>query len=314
MDFSDVKQWKIQEGDVKRVVDSNNRVIWERSGYFYVEDISGTANTLTIKKTRYTAPTIEVFASTDTANWVSMGTTNTYGITATIPANGKLYLKATANTWGDNSGGANNRISATGRHNVGGNIMSLLYGDEFEGKDFDQSTTSTFTTLFFSNSNLVNTCDLVMPADNLVDACYSAMFESCTSLITPPELPATRLASRCYSAMFEGCTSLATAPALPATTLYYQCYIMMFANCKALYNAPVLPATKLAGSCYLSMFDNCPISRIVTYAQDISASRCTENWLASVYYKGDFYNLGNAGFTVDSPSGIPSGWTEHNSL
>ena len=313
MNFSDVKQWVIPEGDIKKVVDSNNRVIWERSGYFYVEDTSGITNTLTIKKARTNAPTIEVFASTDTANWVSMGTTNTVGITATIPANGKLYLKATAGNWGDYSGSGNNRISASGRHNVGGNIMSLLYGDEFEGKGIDQTTTSTFSTLFLGNTNLVNACDLVMPADELVDACYNGMFEGCTSLITPPELPATKLVSRCYGEMFAECTSLATAPALPATTLYYQCYIQMFSNCKALYNAPVLPATKLAGSCYLRMFYNCPISRIVTYAQDISASRCTENWLEGVNYKGNFYNLGGATYTSGT-SGIPAGWTEHNSL
>ena len=30
MNFSDVKKWVIPEGDVKKVVDSNNRVIWEK--------------------------------------------------------------------------------------------------------------------------------------------------------------------------------------------------------------------------------------------------------------------------------------------
>lgn len=313
MNFSNVKKWVIPEGDVKMVIDSNNRVIWSKAVYFYIEDVSGSANTLTIKKNQYNAPTIEVFASTDTVNWVSMGTTNTVGITATIPANGKLYLKAIAGTWGDYIGGADNRISASGRHNVGGNIMSLLYGDNFEGKGIDQTTTSTFTTLFLGNTNLVSAGELSMPANDLVDACYAGMFESCTSLTTPPELPATKLYGRCYSEMFYGCTSLTKAPALPATTLYYQCYINMFGDCRALFTAPVLPATKLAGSCYLRMFYNCPISRIVTYAQDISASRCTENWLESVYYKGDFYNLGGASYTSGA-SGIPTGWTEHTSL
>ena len=107
MEFIDVSDWMINEGAVLRVIDSFNRIIWEKTTppentYFYVEDVSGSANTLSITKKNANAPTITVYKSTDGTNWTSMGNTSTTAITTTIPVNGKLYLKATANYWGQN--------------------------------------------------------------------------------------------------------------------------------------------------------------------------------------------------------------------
>jgi hypothetical protein len=77
---------------------------------------------------------------------------------------------------------------------------------------------------------------------------------------------------------------------------------------------PVLPATTLATACYEFMFYSCNVvKRIVTYAQDISASNCLDAWVSNVSATGDFYNLGGATYT-SGDSCIPSGWTEHNSL
>ncbi len=177
--------------------------------YFYIEDVSGSDNTLTIKKRFDNSPTIEVFKSTDKVNWTSMGSTSTTGITATIPANGKLYLKCTTNTW-SGTGNSYNSIVTTGYCNVGGNIMSLLYGDNFEGKTtFPTGSTYNFNNLFDGISFILkNINNLILPATTLTESCYRYMFSGCRALTTAPVLPATTLATNCYSNMFRNCNSL----------------------------------------------------------------------------------------------------------
>lgn len=90
---------------------------------------------------------------------------------------------------------------------VSGNIMSLLYGDNFSDKT-EITEDYAFGELFSSCHNLVSAEDLMLPATALASSCYYAMFAGCISLTTAPELPATALASSCYSFMFSGCTSL----------------------------------------------------------------------------------------------------------
>ena len=114
--------------------------------------------------------------------------------------------------------------------------------------------------------------------------------------------------------MFGGCASLTKAPVLPATSVTFYCYTAMFAGCTSLTTAPTLPATTLATECYAYMFANCTIlNKVTTYATNISANRCTENWLNNTAATGDFYNLGGATYPTGA-SGIPEGWTEHTSL
>lgn len=286
--------------------------------YFYIEDISGADNTLSIKKITPEAPDIEVFYSLDQTNWVSMGTTDTTAITATVPASKKLYLKATTDGWCDEIDYSHsNNISILNDCNIGGNIMSLLYGDNFQNQNtFPNNSKRAFNDLFTKwygnpDNRIVNAGDLILPAITLTDYCYNGMFSGCTSLTTAPALPATTLAPSCYSDMFYR-TSLTTAPALPATTLAQYCYSRMFQNCTSLTTAPALPATTLVYSCYQTMFQGCTqLNSLTTYADNISATHCLLNWLDNVAATGDFYNYGSAVYTVDSASGIPVGWTEH---
>ena len=345
MNFANVKDWTITEGAVKQVTDSLGRVIWQKqtqptpaNDYFYVEDASGNSNTLSITNSSSDAYNIEVIKSTDQTNWESMGTTsyNTQ-LTATVPANSKLYLKATTARWGrsvyDYTG-----ITVNSDYNVGGNIMSLLFGDNFQNASFTGSNFNAFTCLFNGSTYLVNAGNLVLPsntehscyrrmfnyctslttppvlpATTLTDYCYCDMFESCSSLTTAPALPATTLAGYCYAGMFYHCTHLTTAPALPATTLTNRCYSGMFEYCSLLTIAPVLPATTLVQSCYQDMFYGCSaLNSVTTYADDISASDCLTGWLEFVASQGDFYNYGSAVYPSGA-SGIPTGWTEHTS-
>ena len=320
LDLSQVTDILLGNTPVEQVSDSRGNVLWSAApvvlpNYFYVEDISGSNNTLSIVKSNANAPTIEVFKSTDRTNWSSMGTTDTTAITATVPANSKLYLKAVADRWGTGDS-YYNTISMVSYFNVGGNTMSLLYGDNFENQTTFPTANNNIFPKLFKNTQVVSAADLELPATTLVDYCYYSMFIDCTTLTTAPvTLPATTLVNYCYQYMFQGCTALTTAPALPATTLTTYCYHQMFNGCTALTTAPELPATTLVLGCYHSMFNGCSsLNSVTSYAQDISATNCTSNWLNGVAAQGDFYNLGGATYTSGDPSGIPSGWTEHNSL
>ena len=162
-----------------------------------------------------------------------------------------------------------------------GNVMSLLYGDNFTDK-ITLTERTVFTSLFGSNGKLMSTKNLILPATTLALSAYSQMFAYCTSLTEAPQLPATTLAERCYEGMFSGCTSLTTAPELPATTLASNCYSYMFGNCASLTEAPQLLATTLAQECYSYMFDNCTS---LTEAPELNATS-----LASYCYRGMFYN------------------------
>ena len=146
--------------------------------------------------------------------------------------------------------------SSTAEFEVEGNIMSLIYGDNFKNNS-TISSYNTFNGLFKECVNLVSAENLVLPATTLAIGCYQQMFDGCTSLTTAPELPATTLANGCYQNMFLGCSSLTSAPVLPATTLKNYCYRQMFYGCKSLTTAPALPATTLASNCYMGMFRGC---------------------------------------------------------
>ena len=131
--------------------------------------------------------------------------------TITIPVSrgDNVYLKGKAKQWYDPSEPGGASIDSTANINVSGNIMSLLYEDNFKDKTvFPDNSQHTFSMLFFMNKHLCSAEKLILPATTLADACYRFMFGSCSSLTTAPALPATKLVRNCYWGMFSGCTSL----------------------------------------------------------------------------------------------------------
>ena len=206
-----------------------------------------------------------ISVSTDNgATWTAY--TSTSGdngtLIATLNEGEKVLLKGTNAAYGEYGGyynrfKTNSRASNVKRCKVYGNIMSLLYGDNFTGQT-TLTEDSTFFYLFGGlDYSLTSAENLILPATTLATNCYRWMFSNCYYLTAVPELPATTLASYCYNNMFAGCTSLTTAPALPATTLAERCYDAMFAYSTSLTVAPELPATTLANNCYHQMFAGC---------------------------------------------------------
>ena len=167
-----------------------------------------------------------------------------------------------------------------------------------------------YRSLFYGCTSLVNVPKL--PATTMATGCYQQLFRNCSKLVNAPALPATVLAQNCYQGIFHDCTSLVNAPKLPATTLAINCYQNAFLDCINLVNPPELPAKVLVEGCYRSTFQGCSkLNNITVYANDISATNCTFRWLYNVASEGIFTNYGSATYTVNSPSGIPTGWTEN---
>ena len=289
MNFANVTDWIIPEGSVTQVTDSNGDIIWKKeqinpqTTYFFIEDVSGADNTLTIAHNT-NAPNFTLYTSTNQSNWTNIGNTSSGNLTATVPANSKLYLRATASAWGSGTQFRANRIRLSGNYNVGGNIMTLLKAST-SYTSLSSSGEWTFLELFENETKLLNANLLYLPTDTKRH-CYHSMFKGCTNLRTAPTLPATTMTEDCYNGMFKGCTNLRTAPALPATDLTggTSCYVNLFRNCTSLTTAPALPATTLATSCYLSMFNGCTG---ITVAPTLPATS-----LADSCYYGMFTNTG----------------------
>ena len=256
------------------------------------------------------------------------------GTSISVAAGDKVLWKGTPtpnyNGIGTFSGNTNVRYS------VEGNVMSLLFGDDFKNQTSLSGKDYTLYNLFENNKNVTSAKNLLLPATTLANYCYQYMFYGCTNLTTAPDLPATTLANYCYSRMFVGCSSLTTAPELPATTLVGYCYGNMFNDCTSLTTAPELPATTLAGGCYGSMFSGCtslttapelPATTLVGYCYDsmfrgctslnyircmatkISARSCLNNWVQNVAASGTFVKASGMTSWPTGISGIPSGWT-----
>lgn len=238
--------------------------------------------------------------SIDGGEWENTGTTLSVngGESIRFKGNNEIYKN-------------NTFAGSTAGFNLEGNVMSLIYGDNFIGQEsFPSGSNNNFYALFQNCTGLTSAENLILPATTLADYCYTSMFNGCTNLATAPALPATTLANYCYSFMFSGCTSLATAPTLPATTLAQSCYQQMFNGCTSLTTAPDLSATTLANYCYFSMFNRCSsLNYIKCLATDISASQCTNSWVRGVASTGTFDKASSMTGWSTGNSGIPSGWT-----
>ena len=139
-----------------------------------------------------------------------------------------------------------------------GNLMSLVYGDDYENKT-ELTGEYVFYQLFSQNNSLINhpSKDIELSATTLSKLCYRNMFYACSGLTRAPKLPAKVLAEGCYAAMFANCTSLKEFPEMAATDMaYMSCTWMMMGT--GIEVAPELPAQNLAKSCYEFMFSECP--------------------------------------------------------
>lgn len=215
---------------------------------------------------------------------------------------------------------------STASFDVEGNIMSLIYGDDFSGEtsmeytytymEYDVETGEPIETegsmgcdfsIMFYSTNVVNAENLILPATEMTSNGYQQMFQGCTSLATAPQLPATSLTIWCYYAMFRGCTSLTNAPsALPATNLSGQCYGSMFEGCTSLVTVPfTLSASTVNSDAYQSMFKGCTS---LTTAPDILATTMQTNACHYMFSGCTSLNYIKAMFTTTPSNSYTNNW------
>lgn len=245
----------------------------------------------------------QLLYSKNGSNWTEI-TFTTGGTPITVYAGDIIRFKGT-----NYDGGLflNTFSGSTAVFSLEGNVMSIVYGDNYEGQTI---LPIQLCGLFIGCTGLTSASSLLLPATTLHQSCYESMFKGCTSLTSAPELPATTMAYECYGEMFMGCTSLTVAPQLPATTLAQYCYWSMFANCTSLTTAPELPAQTLVPNCYNGMFWECSnLNHIKCLATDISASDCTELWVYGVSSTGTFVKASEMEGWTTGNDGIPTGWT-----
>lgn len=164
-----------------------------------------------------------------------------------------------------------------------GNVLSLIYGDDFLGKKSISSKYNFWG--MFNGCDITDASQLIIPVTSATESCCYGMFSDCVNLVSPPQLPATSLAESCYYGMFDGCSSLTTAPTLPAEILRISCYAYMFHRCSSL------------------MYVKC-------LARYIGAYDCTYLWLSGVGRGGTFAkNPAMSSWTIGTDNGIPGSWT-----
>lgn len=225
---SNINDWYYYESNLIKVY-RNNAVVYQKIGSNdYLRFISKGSGTFTFFDN-----------GSDTANTLSYSLDS--GRTWTSLSNGSSTPSVSSGDvvmWkGENlsivSGKGIGTFSSTTEFDAEGNIMSLLYGDNFINRKSLSGKNYAFMNLFSGCTTINSAENLELPATTLSQNCYTNMFNRATNLTAPPPLPATTLANGCYFNMFY-CTPTSSSMVvnesylLPATTLVQDCYRQMF--------------------------------------------------------------------------------------
>ena len=225
-----------------------------------------------------TTPDVSLLYSFDNKNWSDWE----HETGTDVIAGQKFYIKAKTENkkFGGKYVTSYNNFSTTGKVNVAGNIMSLLY-NSFVSKisfisDSDDINENRFyfLSLFKNCTNLIDASNLILPAliTNINDSgtgCYYSMFSSCTSLSATPKFPSNLVGLRSYAYMFYNCSSLIIPPELPATMLGVGAYMFMFyySNISSIS----LPTINITDTSYSGMLHNCSNLKEIHYPISISS-------------------------------------------
>ena len=250
-------------------------------------------------KANTTTKTIEY--SLNGGSWTSITSTSngvminvSQGDTIRFRGNNTTYCNANKEQYsgfGLGQAGQNgDYVSNAASFNVEGNIMSLIYGDNFINQTSFTSGTYNLCSLF-KKAKVVSAENLILPATTLTQYCYRAMFSWATYLTKAPALPATTLAKGVYWYMFESC-AITTAPDLLAETLVEECYGSMFTSCASLN---FIKCMAIAG---------------------FNSKNCKQTWTNGVASSGTFVK--DSGVSVSTwtngASGIPTNWLVYDNV
>lgn len=227
--------------------------------------------------------------------------------TINVPAGKSVILKCVK----PELNGSIGWIYSEGKFNTSGNIMSIVYGDDFQLYD-EVTCQRAFTEIF-------RTCDTIVDASNLIfptlpgrSAC-DWMFAS-SSLVHAPKLlkhDGSNYGENygSYLHMFHTCKSLITAPEivtnLPSNSMCSQ----MFVNCTSLENGPTIKGIRLGDEAFDKMFEGCTnLHRIGLLTKEVRIfSSGFSTWLNGVAEHGTFIMPSDANWTAADVN-LPEGW------
>ena len=216
-----------QVGMLQRIYGQNNYLLWEKttpeppdpseyeSQYLTFEIVTSGYITLYSYRETYHEYNADktIQYSINNSSWISKTSKRSDGTSVDtndiiVNAGDKVRFKGSnSEYWGFHF---HSGVGASWK--VYGNIMSLIYGDDFVGKN---KLTEVYAFREVFNEGLSDAPHPLLNCENLV-------------------LPALVLARGCYNSMFEGCVNITKAPILPARTIYMGTYANMFARCSNL--------------------------------------------------------------------------------
>lgn len=280
----DISSFKVGSDDCKIYLGDTLLYPFVPKDYLRFEVVSSGTFTFTAMDTN-SANTVD-YSLDSGQTWSTIGNGQS---TPTVSSGEYIYWRGSDMTTESNKGIG--RFAATGNFNIEGNIMSLLYGNNFEGQTNLSNFNSAFQNLFSGNTYVIDASKLELPATTLFFQVYTNMFSRASNLTAAPSLTAaTTLATGCYYNMFYNCTSLLTSSSymLPAATLVENCYRQMFYGC-----SKVTKITCLATS-------------------GINTNNSTANWLAGNSQSGVLTRANSSVSWPSGNSGKPSKWSLAN--
>ena len=245
----------------------------------------------------FTISNSAVYYSVNDGPWTQAtgaSTSSTIG-NITVSAGDKIRFKG--NQAGKEAFKWQNRTVTSGLcfYDIYGNILSLEYGDNFEGQTgFITSSRPFYST--FRNT--------MLPGSGT----YHTGIRDAKNLVLPPSV-----VTDCYRSCFHGNINMISMPELPAKTPATGCYFFMFGNCESLTSSSVIQLESLASGSCCQMFQYCgKLAEITCLAQSgIDQNDSTTNWVqqyVSGLRQGTFYKHPNATWPTGN-NGIPTGWT-----
>ena len=193
--------------------------------------------------------------------------------TISATAGDRIYFKKEADL---EAGERIGTFTITGSANVGGNAMSLLYGDDYHDQQFVPEYA--FASLLNNATSIIDASKLLLPATQLSRSCYAGLFNGCVNLLAGPKLVASELANFCYSSMYNGCSSLASVHDMPTVESVPEgAYSSMYNGCSSLKKGPKMGVkqTVYVAGCS-NMFTGCTA---LETAYDLTATAvCTQGY------------------------------------
>lgn len=170
---------------------------------------------------------------------------------------------------------------------LSGNIMSLIWNDDFAGKTEFKRSDGRLSYLFSKNSDggTIDASRLIMPAMELPEYVYERLFYDTPITAGPAELPATSPSDFAYYQMFEQST-VSSVTKVKAVTPGEYAFDRMYASCDNLTDASGFydPDMVLSEGCFYETFLGCNNLSVLPTFKDVQlAVRCYGNMFAGCY-------------------------------